>query len=342
MNNDKKTAMVAKPVALEILGTGEYVPSRRITSTYFDEHWNKPTGWTFEQTGIDSRAHAEPGETSVSMAAAAARDALRAAGLDAADLDAVISVSSVGHQAIPCTAVLVHRELGLDRSGVPAFDINSTCTGFLTALDLIAQSIATGRVRHALIVAGEVASRGLNWDDTATAALFGDGAGAVVIGASRSPQSALRGFLMRTYSAGSQLCQLRAGGTGLSPRAEPDEFLDGTYFEMSGRSIYRMAATLLPDFLRDLMVTADSRPDEVDVWVPHQASGKAIAHLQEALGLPADKMVRTLATHGNQVAASIPIALHRGITSGRIQRGNRVGIIGTGAGISLGGAVLQF
>ena len=234
----------------------------------------------------------------------------------------------------------MHRELGLERSGVPAFDINSTCTGFLTALDLIAQSIATGRLKHVLIVASEVASLGLDWDDPSTAALFGDGAGAVVIGAARTPDAALQGFLMRTFSSGADLCRIRAGGTGLPPRA--DDFLAGTYFEMSGRSIYRLAATLLPDFLADLMRTAGMQVDDVDVWVPHQASGKALSHLQAALKLPAGRFIHTLATHGNQVSASIPVALHRGIESGRIRPGKRVGLIGTGAGISLGGAVLQF
>jgi 3-oxoacyl-[acyl-carrier-protein] synthase-3 len=329
-------------VALQILGTGEYVPARRIASAEFDRRWNVADGWTLAQTGIASRAHAGPGETSVSMSAAAARDALARASLDASQLDAVVCVSSVAHQAIPCTAVLIHRELGLADSGIRAFDVNSTCTGFITALELVAPAIATGQLRNVLIVAGEVASRGLKDDDRNTAALFGDGAGAVIVGPARSPSSRLRGTLLRTYSSGSKLCELRAGGTGLSPRAEPDTHLAGTYFEMNGRSIYRLAATLLPGFLSDLLARAGTALGDVDVWVPHQASGKAIDHLQGSLGLPPDRLVRTLETHGNQVAASLPVALHRGIESGRIARGKCFAMIGTGAGISLGGAVLVY
>jgi len=328
--------------ALQVLGTGEYVPARRIESSEFDRYWNRPDGWTFAQTGIESRAHAGPGETCVSMAAAAARDALARAGLTPTDLDAVVSVSSVGHHAIPCTAVLVHRELGLEDSGIRAFDINATCLGFIAALDLIAPTLAAGRMRHVLIVAGEVPSKGLNRDDDKTAALFGDGAGAVVIGAARSAGAGMRGSLVRTFSSGSKLCELRAGGTGLSPRESPDEFLAGTYFEMSGRSIYRLAATLMPAFFADLMAAARTRAEEIDVWVPHQASGKALEHLQSVLGLSNERVVNTLATNGNQVSASMPIALHRGIVSRRITAGKRVALIGTGAGLSLGGAVLQF
>jgi len=334
--------MGINPVALQILGTGEYVPGKRIDSSVFDRHWNKPAGWTFENTGVQSRAHVSPGETCITMGALAARAALERASLQAAELDAVISISSVGHQAIPCTAVLIHRELGMSDTGIPAFDINSTCVGFLTALNLMSSAIDSGRMRHVLIVASEVASLGLNWDDQATAGLFGDGAGAIVLGVSRSPGAQLRGTLMRTFSGGADLCELRACGTGLSPRGPQEEFLSGTYFEMNGRSIYRMAATLLPGFLPDLLRAADTSMDEIDVWVPHQASGKALEHIQAALDLPEERMVRTLATHGNQVAASLPIAVHRGIESGKITAGKRVALLGTGAGITLAGAVLQF
>lgn len=331
-----------KSIALQVLGTGEYVPGNRVDSSQFDQRWNRPAGWTASQTGVESRAHVAAGETAVTMAAAAAKDALRRAGLEPAQLDAVISVSSVGYQPIPCTAVLVHRELGLEDSGVPAFDINATCLGFLAALDIVAPAIATGRMRHVLVVASEVASTGINWDDEKTAALFGDGAGAVIFGAPRNAGAGLRGSLMRTFSSGADLCTVRAGGTGLSPRAPREEFLAGSYFEMSGRSIYRLAATLMPKFFADLMNAAGTRAEEIDVWVPHQASGKAIEHLQEVLGLTPERVMNTLATHGNQVSASMPVALHRGIESGRIRAGKRIAMIGTGAGLSLGGAVLQF
>jgi 3-oxoacyl-[acyl-carrier-protein] synthase III len=193
-----------------------------------------------------------------------------------------------------------------------------------------------------LIVASEVASKGINWDDEKTAALFGDGAGAVIIGAPRNTGAGLLGSLVRTFSSGAKFCEVRAGGTGLSPRDPRDTFLAGSYFEMSGRSIYRLAATLMPQFFADLMNAAGTRAEDIDVWVPHQASGMAIEHLQSVLGLAPERVVNTLVTHGNQVAASIPVALHRGIESGRIFAGKRVAMIGTGAGLSLGGAVLQF
>jgi 3-oxoacyl-[acyl-carrier-protein] synthase-3 len=334
--------MDGQGIALQILGTGEYVPRRRVESTELDRRWHKNGGWTAGQTGVTSRAYAADDENVVFMGASAARQALAAADLDAAQIDAIIAVGSVPYQAIPCTAAFIQRELGLGRSGIAAFDVNSTCLGFLVALDLVSHAIAAGRYRHVLIVASERASQGLNDDDTSTAGLFGDGAGAVLIGVPRRAASKLRAAYVQSYGDGVEYCQMRAGGSRLPPRASMSEFLSGVHFEMEGRQTYRMAAELLPGFLQSLWKRAASRVDEIDVWVPHQAIGRAIAHLQCALELPLDRFVLTLPTHGNQVSASLPVALHRGIADQRIRPGHRIALIGTGAGLSIGGAVLDF
>jgi 3-oxoacyl-[acyl-carrier-protein] synthase-3 len=329
-------------IALQILGTGEYSPRHRVESSELDRRWHKPEGWTAHQTGVASRAYAANDESVVVMGAIAGRQALAAAEIDAADIDAIIAVGSVPYQAIPCTAAFIQRELGLGHSGIAAFDINSTCLGFIVALDLVSQAIATGRYRHVLIVASERASQGLNADDSSTAGLFGDGAAAVLVGVPRRAGSRLRAAYVQSYGDGVECCQIRAGGTGLPPRASMSEFLTGTHFEMRGRQTYRMAAELLPGFLQALWTRAASSAKEIDVWVPHQASGRAISHLQAALDLPSERFIVTLPTHGNQVSASLPVALHRGITEQRIRPGDRVALIGSGAGISIGGAVLDF
>lgn len=329
-------------IALQILGTGEYVPGRRVDSSEFDRRWDKPAGWTCRQTGVASRAFVDIGDNTVTMGAAAARAALAAAAISGAQLDAIISVGSVPYQAIPCTAAFLQRALGLADSGSAAFDINATCLGFIAALDLVAQAIATGRHRTVLIVASEIASAGLNWDDPATAGLFGDGAGAVVVGAAQRRGAVLRATHMQTFSSGLELCQVRGVGTALNPRDRADAYPDAALFEMQGRPTYRLAAQKLPGFLTSLLQRAGVAPHEVDVWVPHQASGRALAHLQRALRLPRSRFIATLETLGNQVSASLPIALHRGITSERIRPGHTVALVGSGAGISFGGAVLSF
>lgn len=334
--------MTGLPLPLQILGTGEFVPGRRVASAEFDRRWGKDPGWTFEHTGVASRAYLEPGDDVITMGVAAAQVALHAAGLDAGQLDAIISVGSVPYQAIPCTATFLQRALGLKDSGIAAFDVNSTCLGFIVALDLVAQAIATGRFCTVLIVASEPASLGLNWDDPYTAGLFGDGAAAVVVGKSRRPEAAIRGSHVQTFSSGLEYCQIRAGGTGLHPRLKPDQFMAGTVFEMQGKHTYRLAAELLPAFLATLLSRAGVRTEEIEVWVPHQASGRALNHLRRALRLPEERLITILETSGNQVSVSLPAALHRGVSDGRIRPGTLVAMVGSGAGLSFGGVVLQF
>ena len=183
-------------ISLEILGTGECIPSRRVHSKALDLQLGKQPGWVLEHTGVESRAFADADEDVVSMGAMAARQALHNADVEARELDAIIAVGSVPAQPIPCTAAFLQRALGLSASGIAAFDVNATCLGLLAALDLVAQSIATGRYRRVLIVASERLSMGIDWKDAATAGLFGDGAGAVVVGplVARAPHSWRRTF----------------------------------------------------------------------------------------------------------------------------------------------------
>jgi 3-oxoacyl-[acyl-carrier-protein] synthase-3 len=328
-------------IGLEVLGSGEYVPSERVESAALDRRWGRRDGWTFEHTGVESRAFASADEDVVSMGAAAARLALDDAGLFATQIDALIAVGSVPAQAIPCTAAFIHRALGVADSGVAAFDINATCLGFLAALDLVASAIGTGRYRHVMIVASEMASAGLNMEDGAIAGLFGDGAGAIVLGAPRR-EGRLLASNLRTFSSGVEHCQVRAGGTRLHPRHRPaEEHLAGTFFEMNGPTTYRLAASVLPAFLDDLLAKAGISVGDVDTWIAHQASGKALSHLEKHLGLPPERFVRTLSTHGNQISASLPITLHHARRAGRLVPGSVSVLIGTGAGLSVGGAVLR-
>jgi 3-oxoacyl-[acyl-carrier-protein] synthase III len=329
-------------VAMQILGTGEHIPDRRVDSTEFDRRWNKEPGWTYRQTGVRSRAFIGVDESAVTMGVRAAREALAAADIAPAQLDAIISVSSVPYQLIPSTAAFLQRGLDLQESGIAAFDINATCLGFIVALDLVAQGVATGRYRTVLIVASEPASIGIDWDDPGTAGLFGDGAGAVVVGVPRRDQAALRASRIATFSAGLEYCQIRAGGTARYPRATTGATLDGTAFEMRGRPIYKLAAERFPPFLDALLHLGGTARDEVDVWVPHQASGHALAHMHALMHVPLDRMVLTLETAGNQVSASLPIAVHRAVTGGRIRPGSRVALLGAGAGVSFGGVILDY
>jgi 3-oxoacyl-[acyl-carrier-protein] synthase-3 len=330
-------------LGIRILGTGEYRPAKIMQSGEFDNRWNKPAGWTARHTGIQERRYAGSEETSSRMGAAAARDALERAGLTARNVDCVISACSVMEQAIPTNAVLIHRELELQGSGIPAFDINATCLSFLVALDVAACAIALGRYRRVLIVSSEIASCGLDWNNTHTAPLFGDGAAAVVIGKSdQADSSSLLATHFATYSEGAELCQVRACGTRVRITNGIDDWRDGMKFEMNGRATYRLAAQQLPGFMARLLNNANISLDALRAIVPHQASGQALQHLESALNIPGEKLIRILQNHGNQIAASIPSALHHALTQDKVSRGDLVALVGSGAGLSFGGIILRY
>jgi 3-oxoacyl-[acyl-carrier-protein] synthase-3 len=327
--------------AIQILGTGECLPATRVASSDLDRRWNKPTGWTRKHSGIDGRYFAGADETSSRMAARAARQALDEAGLRADELDLIVSACSVMEQPIPCTGALVQRELGLQTSGIPAFDVNATCLSFLMAVDLVATMIVAGRYRRVLVVSSEIASAGLPWDDPATAMLFGDGAMAAVLAPSPDRDAGVLAAHFETYSEGAEFCQIRAGGTRLRLHEDAEDFARGAVFRMDGRATYKIAAQRLPAFLDRLLTRAGVDLDAIAAIVPHQASDKALRHLQAALALPDDKLVRVLPERGNQMAASVGVALHHARTSGRVRRGDVVALVGSGAGLSFGGVVLR-
>ena len=333
----------SQALSIRILGTGEHLPAICVPSQELDERWKKKTGWTFRHSGVERRYYAREGETTSLMGAIAARAALAAAGMEAHELDCIVSACSVMEQAIPCTGVLIQRQLGLGESGIPAFDINATCLSFIAALDLLSAAMASGKYRRVLIVSSEIASAGLCDDDAETAMLFGDGAAAIVLGrATNEEGSEVLGTHFETFSVGAELCQVKSGGTRIRPRTHMDEFLRGACFEMEGRATYRMAAQRLPMFLERLFHRADVALEELACIVPHQASAKGLSHLEALLQLPQNLLVRVLANRGNQMAASIPVTLHHAITTGRVQRGDLMALVGSGAGLSFGGAVLRY
>lgn len=329
--------------SLRILGTGVYLPRRVVASEVFDRRFGKRTGWAERRFGVARRHVAEPDETSSFMAARAAEAALLVAGLAPQDVECTISACSVMEQAIPCLGSLVQRELGLGESGRVAFDVNATCLSFLAALDLVACALAVGRYRRVLVVSSEIASAGVDPEDPTTAPLFGDGAAAVVLGAADAGQdSALLACELATYGVGHDLCRVRAGGTRLRAADDPEAHVRGSRFEMDGPGLYRLSARHFPRHFERAVAAAGVAREQLACVIPHQASGRAIEHMIGTLGLPLDRVVHILANRGNQVAASLPSALHEAIASGALRRGQLCTLLGTGAGLSLGTAILRY
>lgn len=325
---------------IKIVGTGKYLPEQVITAEDLDKKLGVPSGWVLKKTDVRVR-HVVKDETASFMGARAAEAALEEAGLTFADIDCIVSTSGTVEQSIPCTASLIQKALGQEHSGVPAFDINSTCLSYLTGLDVMSYMVAAGRYDRVLLVATEVASVGLDWSHKESAALFGDGAAAVVISrAEKDETSQIICSSMQTFSAGAQLSQIRGGGTKVH-RRHTDE-IEPFLFEMDGRAIYKMASQILPDFVDALFQAGGCQMTDLKLVIPHQGSAMAMRLISKKLGIGEHQLMNISPTHGNTIAASIPMALHEAIQQGRIQRGEQLLLLGTSAGFSVGGMILEY
>jgi 3-oxoacyl-[acyl-carrier-protein] synthase-3 len=326
---------------LKIWGSGAVRPHRTLTSEEVDCRLGKPIGWTATQFAIHERAVADPEETSSYLGALAAEAALDAAGWQPEELDAIVGACGVMEQPIPGTATLVQRRLGLGGSGIPAFDVNATCLSFLVALDLVAMALAAGRWRKVLIFAADIASAALDFDDLEASVIFGDGAAALAVEACDGPSTWL-GFRMETYGEGADLCRLEAGGTRLRPEPDLDRFLDHARFRMDGPGVFKATARRFPRFMAKLFRGCGLTEADIDLVVPHQASAAALAHLKRSLPTLSERVVDIFADHGNQIAASLPSALHHAIATGRLARGDCALLVGSAAGVSLGAALIRY
>jgi 3-oxoacyl-[acyl-carrier-protein] synthase-3 len=328
---------------LRILGTGAVVPDEAVTSADLDARLGLPAGTVERRTGVRVR-YFEPHRSAAELGARAAEKALAAAGLELSQIDCLVAASGTPDQAMPSNAALIQREL-VQRSGgeqaMTSFDLGASCLGFLAALDTVACLIETGRYQRVLIVAADIASCGLDWSRLEASGIFGDGAAAAVVGHAGDSGSALLASSIVTYAAGAHLCEIPGGGSRHHPgRVGPD--LSWSHFQMNGKAVFRLAAERLPGFLDGLLAAAEVPLGAIDLVVPHQASRHGLDYLRRQLRLPRDRIVDVFAEQGNQVAASLPSALDAAIRSGRLERGDHTLLVGTGAGVCLGGAVLCY
>jgi 3-oxoacyl-[acyl-carrier-protein] synthase-3 len=331
---------MGQKLTFRLAGSGAYLPLRRVSSGEVDCLCQRPEGWTEEHFAIRERRWAGPAETTSQMAMLAAQQALEEAGWRADSLDAVIGACGVMEQPIPSTAVLVQRKLGLGDSGIPAFDINATCLSFLVAFERAVLGLAFGQWKRVLVFSSDIASAALDFREAEAAVLFGDGAAAVLLEAGDA--HALRGFRFESYGAGSDLCRLGSGGTRLTPRSEPVAFAEGSFFRMDGPGVFRLTARKFPGFLTRLMEHSALDLHELDTVIPHQASHAALAHLRKSLGNATCAIIETFREVGNQVATSIPGALHHARMRGLLAPGSKSLLVGSSAGVSLGGAVVEW
>ncbi|MEZ6003608.1 MAG: ketoacyl-ACP synthase III [Planctomycetota bacterium] len=329
------------PLPVRIAGVGRYLPSQVVDSQRVADLCGCDGPWLERITGVGQRrwVSGDAGEGNAAMGAAAAQEALQAAGWQAEDVDCLIYAAGTVQQLIPDTSVYVLRALGLADRGIVAHSVHSTCLSFVTGLETAAARIATGLSRRVLVVSSEITSGGLDFRDPESAGLFGDGAAAVALQASEPGQMArLESTHFETYASGAEWTTLKGCGTRRPPN-DPQTRREDNLFAMDGPEVLRFTLRKAPRFLRRLLGDLDR--DSIDCIIPHQTS-KAGLDALERLGMAGDRIVRILPTLGNCVAASIPLALYEAVQSGRLQRGQRALLVGTSAGLTLGGAVLVY
>lgn len=326
---------------MKIVGAGHYIPDRVMSNAQIERIAGLPSG-SVERThaGVKERRWVTH-ETGSYMNAMACREAVADAGLELSDIDLIINGSGTQEQAIPDGGPLIQRQLGLGGTGVAAISIHSTCLSFLVGLNVAANFLNSGQYRNILVTAGDIGSAAINPKDAESFVLFGDIAAAVVVTrAEEGESSGVTGYVFRTFGEGAYLTQVPGGGTRRHPNF-PETTPEDNLFQMDGKRVYMMALEQGPPILEELRPGLSRSLGDIKAVVSHQASGLALDALPK-LGWPADRIVRTIHKYGNCIGASIPITLYETIKEGRIERGDEVLFLGTGAGLSIGAMIITY
>lgn len=313
-----------------ILGTGGYLPTQVRTNADLERMVDTSNEWIVERTGIQERRIASESETAAYMGTQASLKALEAASLDPSAIDAVICATTSAQNAFPSTACEIAGALGL--SNVIAFDLAAACAGFSYAYSVAHNMILCGQAKHVLVVGTDTLSRACAKEDRTTIILFGDGAGAVVLGASQEPGT-LAIKLSSDPSRG-DLLQL--------PYARREGDNSNTYLYMKGNDVFKHAVTILAQLVNETLQQANVIPEQLDFLVPHQANLRIISATARKLKLDMSQVIVTLDKQGNTSAASVPLALDEGVRQGRIQRGHTILLESFGGGFVWGSALVRY
>ena len=315
----------------KILGTGSYLPAKRVSNEDLAKFVDTSDEWISTRTGIKNRHIAADDEKTSDLAVQAAKAALADAGVEASEIDLIIVATATPDMQFPATATMVQHKLGV--GGCPAFDVQAVCAGFMYAISTANAYIKSGMSKKALVIGAEVFSRIMDWSDRTTCVLFGDGAGAVVLGASDEP--------------GIIHSKLQADGTYLDMLKVPAQMANGEivgspFLKMDGQAVFKFAVKTLAQAAEDVLHEAGMSADEVDWLVPHQANKRIIDSTAKHLGISMDRVVLTVQDHGNTSAASIPLAMDTAIKAGKIKRGQTLMLEGIGGGFAWGAVLVKY
>ncbi len=326
--------------SIAIIGTGSHAPAKILSNHDLAKLVNTTDEWIATRTGIRERRIAGHHEATSDLAAQAAAAAIADAGLTAADVDLVVLATVTPDMPMPSTACLVQRKVGLP-ARTACFDLNAACSGFLYALEVARSMLIAGRHRHALVIGAEKFSSFVNWSDRSTCVLFGDGAGAVVLGRNDRVDRGLLGCNLGADGGDPSLLCIPAGGSLHPASAHTVEHHQHT-IQMKGREVYRFAVRAMSEAAREMLEQHHLAIDEVACVITHQANQRIIETLSNDLELPLDRFVINLDRYGNTSAASIPLALDEARRAGRLRPGDLMLLLAFGAGLTYGSALIRW
>ena len=321
-------------MGVRIAGVGKYLPERVLTNADLEKMVATSDEWIVTRTGIRERRIAGANESSSTLGAAAARNALKSGDIDPSTVDLVICATSTPDNTFPATASLIQDATGCSRAG--AFDVNAACAGFLPAYMSACGLINSGAYRRILVVGAEVMSRIIDWTDRGTCILFGDGAGAVVLDASEreTPSS----FFLRSDGSLARILYARGHCAAPNTLTEAETFA----IAMDGREVFKVAVREMEEACRKAIAAAGLAIDDIAYVIPHQANQRIIAAVAKALGLPIERVIVNIDKYGNTSSASIPIALCEAWEEGRLRDGDRLLFAAVGGGLTWGATVLEW
>jgi 3-oxoacyl-[acyl-carrier-protein] synthase-3 len=318
-----------------IVGCGAHLPAKVVTNDDLAKLVDTSDEWIQQRTGIEQRHIAADGELTSDLALAASRKALERAGIGGADLDLIILATTTPDQTFPATAATVQAKLGMEQGA--AFDVQAVCSGFIYALAVADNFIRAGQAKNALVIGAETFSRILDWTDRGTCVLFGDGAGAVVLKAEPAGEDGVRRGILSTHlhSDGRHRELLYVDGGVSSTKTVG-------HVRMNGKEVFRHAVQRLAEVVDESLTANGLTQADIDWLVPHQANRRIIDSTARKLSLPAEKVVLTVARHGNTSAASIPLALAEAVEDGRVRQGDLVLLEAMGGGLTWGAALVRW
>jgi 3-oxoacyl-[acyl-carrier-protein] synthase-3 len=324
-------------MGVQVLGTGSYVPDAVVSNDHLHARFGFDSDWIVKRTGILERRHALPHQATSDLCHEAAQRCIETAHVDPRDIDLIVLATFTPDMSFPSTACLLQERL---RISCAALEVEAACAGFMYALITGAAYVLSGASDLALVVGGDCNSRILNPMDIKTYPLFGDGAGAVLL-ARGTPEQGLLAFSLGADGGGGDLLSRPAGGSRM--KLSPEVLTKGLhYMHMDGRAVFRWAVAILCDTIQDVLTAAGLRPNDVDLYIPHQANIRIINAAVDVLHIPRSKVFNNLDRYGNTSAGSVPLGLDEAVGEGRLRPGQLVVLSGFGAGLAWGTAVMRW